>query len=196
MAVMPAAQPAGAQTSSIVIPRLLPQKISIWWRARIRTAQGVNIIAGTVYTAFSPLETNTSYRWSVTAHLTRSRTRGCPRPASGSTSRTSPTCASTSSTSAAITSRELRRAAGWGRPSRPAATAGQPWAATAAATTGSRGTAATTPGVPCRPECISCGSWGWDHYDEKAALQGKVAKSDGTNGEERRVRGDLAKSDA
>lgn len=123
-------------SASIVIPRLLPQRINIWWRARIRTAQGNNLITDavgprqtsawltliypnglngttidtvlptflwtavathppvgkwnfnfvvsrssdgfpvltssqgdTVYTALSPLETNTPYRWSVTAHL-------------------------------------------------------------------------------------------------------------------------------
>jgi hypothetical protein len=123
-------------SASIVIPRLLPPQINIWWRARIRTAQGTNLVTDatgprktspwltliypnglngttidtilptflwssvathppvgkwsynivvsrsadgfpvltgslgdTVYTAFSPLETNTPYRWSVTAHL-------------------------------------------------------------------------------------------------------------------------------
>ena len=123
-------------SASVVIPRLLPQRVSIWWRARIRTAQGAIVVTDavgprttpawltliapnglngstvdttfpsflwtaaavhkpvlpwtflivisrssdgfpvitgsltdTVYTAFAPLETNTSYRWSVTAHL-------------------------------------------------------------------------------------------------------------------------------
>ena len=123
-------------SAAIVIPRLLPQKINIWWRARIRTAQGANVItdavgprqtsnwltlispnglngstvdttfpsflwtavathppvspwtfqivvsrrsdgfplltgtlSDTVYTPFAPLETNTSYLWSVTGHL-------------------------------------------------------------------------------------------------------------------------------
>jgi hypothetical protein len=123
-------------SASIVIPRLLPQQINIWWRAKIRTIQGTNLItdavgprqtspwltliypnglngttidtifpsflwtavathppvgkwnfeilvatskdgipalhgfqAETVYTAFTPLETNTPYRWSVTARL-------------------------------------------------------------------------------------------------------------------------------
>ena len=122
--------------ASIVIPRLLPQNINIWWRAKIRTALGANLItdgigprqtpqwltlispnglngttvdtilplflwtaAGihapvrpwqyqivisrssdgfpvvtgqltdTIYKPFSPLETNTSYRWAVTASL-------------------------------------------------------------------------------------------------------------------------------
>jgi hypothetical protein len=35
-------------SAAIVIPRLLPQKINIWWRARIRTAQGVNVITNAV----------------------------------------------------------------------------------------------------------------------------------------------------
>ena len=35
-------------SASIVIPRLLPQKISIWWRAKIRTAQGVNVITDAI----------------------------------------------------------------------------------------------------------------------------------------------------
>jgi hypothetical protein len=123
-------------SASIVIPRLLPQKINIWWRARIRTAQGANVITDavgprqtsawltlispnglngstvdttfpsflwtavathppvspwtfqivvsrksdgfpvltgtltdTVYTPFAPLETNTSYLWTVTGRL-------------------------------------------------------------------------------------------------------------------------------
>jgi hypothetical protein len=123
-------------SASIVVPRLLPPKINIWWRVKIRTAQGANVItdavgprqtsawltliapnglngttvdtifpsflwtavathppvspwnfqivvsrrsdgfpvvtgslADTVYRPFSPLETNTSYLWSVTAHL-------------------------------------------------------------------------------------------------------------------------------
>jgi hypothetical protein len=122
--------------ASIVIPRLLPPKINIWWRAKIRTAQGNNVITNavgprqtstwltlifpnglngstvdttfpaflwtavavhtpvrpwnftivvsrtsdgfpvltggltdTVYTPFAALESNTSYRWSVTGHL-------------------------------------------------------------------------------------------------------------------------------
>ncbi len=123
-------------SASIVIPRLLPPKINIWWRARIRTAQGANVVTNavgpsatspwltlispnglngttvdttlpaflwtavathppvtpwnfvivvslkssgfptitgsltdTTYTPLSPLETNTSYLWTVTAHL-------------------------------------------------------------------------------------------------------------------------------
>ena len=123
-------------SASIVIPRLLPQKINIWWRAKIRTAQGINVftdavgprqtspwltlispnglngstvdtifptflwtavaihkpvspwnflivvtrssdgfpvltgsLPDTTYTPFSALESNTSYRWAVTAHL-------------------------------------------------------------------------------------------------------------------------------
>lgn len=35
-------------SASIVIPRLLPQKINIWWRAKIRTAQGANLITDAV----------------------------------------------------------------------------------------------------------------------------------------------------
>ncbi len=35
-------------SASIVIPRLLPQKINIWWRAKLRTAQGVNVITNSV----------------------------------------------------------------------------------------------------------------------------------------------------
>jgi hypothetical protein len=35
-------------SAAIVIPRLLPQKISIWWRAKIRTAQGVNVITNAI----------------------------------------------------------------------------------------------------------------------------------------------------
>jgi hypothetical protein len=31
---------AGVTTTTIVIPRLLPQSITIWWRARVRTARG------------------------------------------------------------------------------------------------------------------------------------------------------------
>jgi hypothetical protein len=34
--------------ASIVIPRLLPQKITIWWRVKIRTAQGANLITDAV----------------------------------------------------------------------------------------------------------------------------------------------------
>ncbi len=125
-------------SASIVIPRLLPPKINIWWRARIRTAQGAILFTDavgprqtspwltlvapnglngstvdtifptfiwsavathapvkpwnfqivvsrksdafptvtgsltypdTTYTAFSALETNTSYLWTVTATL-------------------------------------------------------------------------------------------------------------------------------
>lgn len=123
-------------SASIVIPRLLPPKINVWWRARIRTALGANVItdavgprqtsawltlispnglngttvdttfpsflwtavathppvskwsfeivisrrsdgfpvvtgtlADTVYRPFAALETNTSYIWAVTAHL-------------------------------------------------------------------------------------------------------------------------------
>jgi hypothetical protein len=35
-------------SASIVIPRLLPQKINIWWRAKIRTAQGANVITDAI----------------------------------------------------------------------------------------------------------------------------------------------------
>ena len=123
-------------SAAIVIPRLLPPQINVWWRARIRTAQGANLITDavgprqtsqwltliapnglngstidttypsflwtavathapvspwtfrivvsrtsdsfpvmtgvltdTLYTGFAPLETNTSYRWAVTARL-------------------------------------------------------------------------------------------------------------------------------
>jgi hypothetical protein len=35
-------------SASIVIPRLLPQKINVWWRAKIRTAQGVNVITDAI----------------------------------------------------------------------------------------------------------------------------------------------------
>jgi hypothetical protein len=123
-------------SASIVIPRLLPPKISVWWRVKVRTALGANVISDavgprqtsawltliapnglngstvdttfpsflwtavathapvkpwnfeivisrrsdgfpaqtsfqpeTVYKAQAPLETNTSYLWSVTAHL-------------------------------------------------------------------------------------------------------------------------------
>ncbi len=123
-------------SASIVIPRLLPPKITIWWRAKIRTAQGANLItdavgprqtsqwltlispnglngttvdttfpvfqwtavaihppvlpwqyqivisrtsdgfpqvsgtlSDTIFRPFAPLETNTSYRWAVTASL-------------------------------------------------------------------------------------------------------------------------------
>ena len=35
-------------SASIVIPRLLPQKINIWWRAKIRTAQGANVVTNAV----------------------------------------------------------------------------------------------------------------------------------------------------
>lgn len=35
-------------SAAIVIPRLLPPQISIWWRARIRTAQGNNLITDAV----------------------------------------------------------------------------------------------------------------------------------------------------
>jgi len=39
---------AGANLVSIVIPRLLPPKLNIWWRARVRTAQGRNIVTDAV----------------------------------------------------------------------------------------------------------------------------------------------------
>ncbi len=39
---------AGANLVSIVIPRLLPPKLNIWWRARVRTAQGQNIVTDAV----------------------------------------------------------------------------------------------------------------------------------------------------
>jgi hypothetical protein len=35
-------------SAAIVIPRLLPQKVNIWWRAKLRTAQGVNVITNAV----------------------------------------------------------------------------------------------------------------------------------------------------
>ena len=35
-------------SASIVIPRLLPQKINIWWRVKIRTALGVNVITNAI----------------------------------------------------------------------------------------------------------------------------------------------------
>ena len=35
-------------SAAIVIPRLLPRKINIWWRAKLRTAQGANVITDAV----------------------------------------------------------------------------------------------------------------------------------------------------
>jgi hypothetical protein len=35
-------------SASIVVPRLLPPKINVWWRAKIRTARGANLITDAV----------------------------------------------------------------------------------------------------------------------------------------------------